>query len=125
MEFLLSLHNLFRWVVLALGFLAVLGALKNNAKPLRIYAIFITLQFLLGLALWLNFLYLYVFKTKEFLVRFFVLEHPILDIFTYSPCKVKEGWKFVEDPDRNFYDLANSRNTLVEAPNKVIAGSLF
>lgn len=73
MEFLLSLHNLFRWVVLALGFLAVLGALKNNAKPLRIYAIFITLQFLLGLVL---------FKTKEFLVRFFVLEHPFLMILS-------------------------------------------
>jgi hypothetical protein len=78
MEILISLHNLFRWVVLALGFLAVLGALKNNAKPLRIYAIFITLQFLLGLVLWLNFLYLYGFKTKEFLVRFFILEHPFL-----------------------------------------------
>jgi hypothetical protein len=49
----------------------------------------------------------------------------ILDIFTHSPCKVKEGWKFVEDPDRNFYDIANSWNTLVEAPNKAITGSLF
>ena len=49
----------------------------------------------------------------------------ILDIFTHSTCKVKEGRKFVEDPDRNFYDLANSRNTMVEAPNKAITGSLF
>jgi hypothetical protein len=28
----------------------------------------------------------------------------ILDIFAHSLCKVKEGRKFVEDPDRNFYD---------------------
>jgi hypothetical protein len=112
MEILLSLHNLFRWVVLALGFLAVLGALKNNAKPLRIYAIFITLQFLLGLVLWLNFLYLYGFKNKEFLVRFFVLEHPFLMtlslIFSHiALARSKKGGKFVEDPYRNFYDLAN------------------
>ncbi len=75
---LLILHNLLRWVILIFGFLAVLGALKDQPKPLRIYAIFVTLQFLIGLALWLNLIFSQILDFKKFNVRFFVLEHPTL-----------------------------------------------
>ncbi len=78
MTILLILHNLLRWVILIFGFLAVLGALKDQPKPLRIYAIFVTLQFLIGLALWLNLIFSQILDFKKFNVRFFVLEHPTL-----------------------------------------------
>jgi len=78
MTILLSVHNILRWVVLIFGVLAVFGALKDKPKFLKGYAISITLQFLLGLILWINILFSYGFNSKEFLIRFFVLEHPIL-----------------------------------------------
>ncbi len=79
---LLILHNLLRWVVIIFGFLAVLGALKDQPKFLRTYAIFVTLQFLIGLALWLNLIFSQALDFKNFNVRFFVLEHPTLMVLS-------------------------------------------
>lgn len=104
MGFIWELHAIWRWVMLAAGVIvilkALLGALGRQSwtrlddRLGMIYMMVIDIQFLIGLILWFvgpfNFRQLSVAMGNP-LLRFYLLEHPILSIVALALAHIGRG----------------------------------
>lgn len=101
MDIVLTIHSIIRWLVIASGILTLVDLLRNKPQFLRIYTIIFDIQVLIGLILWIHYLInLQGINFKDFYIRFFAIEHPILMllalIFAHiSVIKARKGnvWK--------------------------------
>ncbi len=104
MGFIWELHAIWRWVMLAAGALVVLKALigwlgrqpwaRLDDQLGMIYTMVVDIQFLIGLVLWFigpfNFRQLSVAMGNP-LLRFYLLEHPILMIVALALAHMGRG----------------------------------
>lgn len=112
MNFIFELHAIWRWVLLAAGLVVVIKALigwlgKRPWTPLddrlgMVYTLVVDIQFLLGLILWFigpfNFRQLSSAMSSP-LLRFYLLEHPILMLIALALAHVGRSRSRKADTD--------------------------
>jgi hypothetical protein len=112
MNFIFELHAIWRWVLLAAGLVVVIKALigwlgKRPWTPLddrlgMVYTLVVDIQFLLGLILWFigpfNFRQLSSAMSNP-LLRFYLLEHPILMLIALALAHVGRSRSRKADTD--------------------------